>query len=201
MAKLTTSQKSFSQQPLSKRFFDYNFFRKATFFKAILLSLIAAILVFPIVSSVQKSLSFSPFPQGVPVAGSVVEVSDSLKDYPKFKPYDSYKGYTYVVPKLKYSVGDKSFLINADEPAPVDFVRLDKKDDGTFVDKPVKLLVDAKDPSIAIVNEYPTVFNWMLIVGVSLGVIFVAVIAFFQWKGALRVYRNNRSHGKKPKNK
>lgn len=197
MAKLTTTQKSFSQQPLSKRFFQYNFFRKATFFKAVLLSLFALLLFVPIVLSVQKSLSFSPFPDGLHATGTVIEVSDSLKDYPKFKPYEDYKNYTYVVPKVKYSIGDNSFLLNADEPIPADFVKLDKSSDGNFVEKPVKLLLDAKDPSIAIVDEYPVSFNWLLISAFSALTLLASTLAFFQWKGAVKARRNNRSSKKK----
>lgn len=197
MAKLTTTQRSFAEKPLSQRFFGYNFFRKATFLKAVLLSLVALLLIVPIAASVQKSLNFSPFPHGVSVAGSVVEINDSLKDYPKFKPYEEYKNYTYVVPKIKYSVGDNSFLLNADEPAPVDFVRLEKSSDGSTVEKPVKLLVDAKDPSIAIVDEYPVSFNWLLLIGLSLGTLLASTLAFFQWKGAVKARRNKRSSKRK----
>lgn len=191
MAKLTTTQKSISSKPLSHRFFHYNFLKKATVFKAILFSLVVMGLLFPIASSIQKSLEFSPYPGAVAITGTIVDVSENLSDYPKFKAHNGYEDYTHVVPKLKYSYGENSYLLNADEPAPAEFVTPAKNTDGTYQEKPVKLLVDSEDPSIAIVNEYKPKFDVLFLTILSSLTLLASTVAFRMWNGVVKA-RNKR---------
>lgn len=202
MAKLTTAQKGISQKPLSHRFFNYSLLKKATLLKAILFSLIAVALIVPISMSIQKSLDFTPYPGAVSITGTVVEVSNDLKEYPKFKPYEGYEKHTFVVPKVKYTYEDSSFLINADEPAPADFVTPDKNSDGSVIEKPVKLLIDAEDPSIAIVDEYKPAFDWVFLSVMSALTLLASTIAFLMWNGLAKARnKRNAQAAKQPKKK
>lgn len=96
-----------------------------------------------------------------------------------------------MVPKLKYSYGDNSYLLNADEPAPAEFVTPAKNADGTYQEKPVKLLVDSEDPSIAIVNEYKPKFDVLFLTILSALTLLASTVAFRMWNGVVKA-RNKR---------